>query len=176
MENTVAGFGGDSQYLRNGWKGGTFHQIAEKWILNVGGGVGYIVGLGKDIRIIDRFFLGGDSLRGFEDSGVGPRDLATSDSIGGNWFYRSTLGVSFPLGLPNEFGLRGRMFTDAGSIGSNDSNVSSITDTASLRMSVGTGILWDSPFGPVNIDFAKTLLKEDFDQTEFLRFSFGARF
>jgi outer membrane protein insertion porin family len=176
MENTVAGFGGDSQFIRNGWKGGTFHEIAEKWILNVSGGVGYIVGLGKDVRIIDRFFLGGDSLRGFEASGVGPRDLTTNDSIGGNWFYKSTLGVTFPLGLPNEFGLRGRMFTDAGSIGSNDSNVASITDTASLRMSVGTGILWDSPIGPVNIDFTKTLLKEDFDQTEFLKFGFGARF
>jgi outer membrane protein insertion porin family len=176
MENTVAGFGGDSQFIRNGWKGGTYHEIAEKWILNVSGGVGYIVGLGKDVRIIDRFFLGGDSLRGFEASGVGPRDLTTNDSIGGNWFYKSTLGVTFPLGLPNEFGLRGRMFTDAGSIGSNDSNVASITDTASLRMSVGTGILWDSPIGPVNIDFTKTLLKEDFDQTEFLKFGFGARF
>ena len=176
MENTVAGFGGDSQFIRNGWKGGTYHEIAEKWILNVSGGVGYIVGLGKDVRIIDRFFLGGVSLRGFEASGVGPRDLTTNDSIGGNWFYKSTLGVTFPLGLPNEFGLRGRMFTDAGSIGSNDSNVASITDTASLRMSVGTGILWDSPIGPVNIDFAKTLLKEDFDQTEFFKFGFGARF
>ena len=176
MRNTVAGFGGDSQYVRNDWSGGTYHQIAEKWILSVVGGAGYIVGLGKDIRIIDRFFLGGDSLRGFEVSGVGPRDLTTGDSIGGNWFYRSTLGVTFPLGLPNEFGLRGRMFTDAGSIGSNDSNVSSITDTASLRMSVGTGILWNSPIGPLNIDFTKTLLKEDFDQTEFFKFGFGARF
>lgn len=176
LKNTVAGLGGDSNYLRNELSGGTFYQIYDKWIVNLGAGAGYIVGLGDDIRIIDRFFLGGKTLRGFEDSGVGPRDIATRDSIGGNWFYRTTLGMTFPLGLPNEFGVRGRVFTDAGSIGENDSAFSTVTDTASIRMSIGTGILWDSPFGPVNIDFAKALLKEDFDETELIRFSFGARF
>ena len=176
FENTLAGFGGDSRYLRNEVNSGTFFSLAERWILNIGGGGGYIVGIGDDIRIIDRFFLGGNSLRGFEDSGVGPRDLATQDSVGGNWYYRGTVGLRFPLGLPNEFGLSGRIFTDAGSVGENDSTLASITDTGSLRMSVGTGILWNSPFGPVNIDLAQAILKEDFDQTEIFRFSFGARF
>ncbi|MGB0631547.1 MAG: outer membrane protein assembly factor BamA [Alphaproteobacteria bacterium] len=176
VENTLAGFGGDSKYLRNVVTSGTFFSLAERWILSIGGGGGYIVGIDDDIRIIDRFFLGGNSLRGFEDAGVGPRDLTTRDAVGGNWFYRGSVGLTFPLGLPNEFGLRGRIFSDAGSIGENDSSLASITDTASLRMSVGTGILWDSPFGPVNIDFAQAVLKEDFDRTELFRFSFGARF
>ena len=176
LENTLAGFGGDSHYLRNEVSSGTFFSLAERWILNIGGGGGYIVGIGDDIRITDRFYLGGNSLRGFEDSGIGPRDLATQDSVGGNWYYRGTVGLTFPLGLPNEFGLSGRIFTDAGSIGENDSTLASITDTGSLRMSVGTGILWNSPFGPVNIDLAQAILKEDFDQTEIFRFSFGARF
>lgn len=176
FENTLAGFGGDSRYLSNEVSSGTFFSLAERWILNIGGGGGYIVGIGDDIRIIDRFFLGGNSLRGFEDSGVGPRDLATQDSVGGNWYYRGTVGLRFPLGLPNEFGLSGRIFTDAGSVGENDSTLASITDTGSLRMSVGTGILWNSPFGPINIDLAQAILKEDFDQTEIFRFSFGARF
>ena len=176
IENTLAGFGGDSKYLRNEVKTGTFYSVADKWVVNIGVGGGYIIGIGEDIRVIDRFFLGGNTLRGFEDSGVGPRDLVTDDAVGGNWFYRGTVGLTFPLGLPNEFGLRGRIFTDAGSIGENDSALATITDTASLRMSVGTGILWDSPFGPVNIDIAQAILKEDFDETELLRFSFGARF
>ena len=115
-------------------------------------------------------------MRGFEDSGVGPRDLVTDDAVGGNWFYRGTVGLTFPLGLPNEFGLRGRVFTDAGSIGENDSVLATITDTASLRMSVGAGILWDSPFGPITIDLAQAILKESFDETELFRFSFGTRF
>lgn len=176
MDNTLAGFGGDSQYLRNEVKGGTFYQIYDKWVVNFGVGAGYIVGLGDDIRIIDRFFLGGDKLRGFEDSGAGPRDLATQDSVGGNVFYRTTVGMTFPLGLPNEFGMRGRVFSDAGSLLQNDSSFSTLTDTGSLRMSIGAGILWNSPFGPVNLDLAQALLKEDFDKTELFRFSFGARF
>ncbi len=176
LENTLAGLGGDSKYLRNELSGGQFYQLFDKWIVNLGAGTGYIIGLGEDIRIIDRFYLGGKTLRGFEDSGVGPRDTATSDSIGGNWFYRGTVGLTFPLGLPNEFGLRGRVFSDAGSIGEHDSNISTIADATSLRMSVGTGILWDSPFGPVNVDLAKAILKEDFDETELIRFSFGTRF
>ena len=176
LENTLAGFGGDSKYLRNEIRGGTFYEIYDKWILSFGVGTGYIIGIGDDIRIIDRFFLGGDTLRGFEDSGVGPRDLATQDAIGGNFFYRTTVGVTFPLGLPNEFGLRGRLFTDAGSLSENDSRFSTLTDTGSVRMSIGTGILWDSPFGPVNLDLAQALVKEDFDKTELFRFSFGAKF
>ncbi|MAI49014.1 MAG: outer membrane protein assembly factor BamA [Rhodospirillaceae bacterium] len=176
IKNTVAGLGGDSEYIRNELSGDKYYQIYERWILNMGAGVGYVFGLGEDIRIIDRFFLGGKSLRGFDDAGVGPRDRASGDSVGGNWFYRTTVGLTFPLGLPNEFGVRGRIFTDAGSLGENDSNFATLTDTASMRMSVGTGLLWDSPFGPVNIDFAKALLKEDFDETELVRFSFGARF
>lgn len=176
LENILAGLGGDSQYLKNEVSGAKYYQVHDKWIVNLGASTGYIVGLGEDIRIIDRFFLGGKNLRGFEDSGVGPRDTVTSDAIGGNWFYRGTLGLTFPLGLPNEFGLRGRLFTDAGSIGENDSTIATIVDKSSLRMSVGTGILWDSPFGPVSIDLSEAILKEDFDETELLRFSFGARF
>jgi outer membrane protein insertion porin family len=176
MENTLAGFGGDSQYLRNKWGGGIFYSLGDRWVLSMGGGFGYIVGIGEDIRIIDRFFLGGDDLRGFETSGVGPRDQATDDAIGGNWFYRGTVAVTFPLGLPQEFGLRGRVFTDAGSLGETDTTLASVTDTNSLRMSVGTGVLWNSPFGPVNIDFTQAILKEDFDKTEVFRFSFGSRF
>ena len=86
------------------------------------------------------------------------------------------MGITFPLGLPNEFGVRGRVFSDLGSLGENDSTFSTLTDTGSIRMSVGTGILWDSPFGPVTIDFAKAILKEDFDETELVAFNFGARF
>ncbi|PPR11609.1 MAG: Outer membrane protein assembly factor BamA [Alphaproteobacteria bacterium MarineAlpha11_Bin1] len=174
--NTLAGFGGDSQYLRNILKSGTFFSFGEDLTLAVTGGGGLIVGIDDDIRIIDRFFLGGSSLRGFEDSGVGPRDLTTQDSVGGNWFYRGTVGLAFPLGLPNEFGFRGQVFTDAGSVGENDSTLASITDTGSIRMSVGTGVQWDSPVGPINITLAYPIFKEDFDQTEIFRFSFGARF
>ena len=176
LENTLAGFGGDSQYLRNQVRSTKFIEITDGWIMNLGGAGGHILGIGDDIRIIDRFFLGGTFLRGFEQSGVGPRDLITNDAVGGNWFYRGSVGLTFPLGLPNEFGIEGRVFSDAGSLGENDSSIASITDTGSLRMSVGAGLLWSSPLGPMNLDFARAIIKESFDQTEVVRFSVGTKF
>ena len=176
LENTLAGFGGDSQYLRNQVRSTKFIEIIDGWIMNLGGAGGHILGIGDDIRIIDRFFLGGTFLRGFEQSGVGPRDLITNDAVGGNWFYRGSVGLTFPLGLPNEFGIEGRVFSDAGSLGENDSSIASITDTGSLRMSVGAGLLWSSPLGPMNLDFARAIIKESFDQTEVFRFSVGTKF
>ncbi|MEC8531733.1 MAG: BamA/TamA family outer membrane protein, partial [Pseudomonadota bacterium] len=175
-ENSLAGFGGDSQYLRNQVRSTKFIEITDGWIMNLGGAGGHILGIGDDIRIIDRFFLGGTFLRGFEQSGVGPRDLITNDAVGGNWFYRGSVGLTFPLGLPNEFGIEGRVFSDAGSLGENDSSIASITDTGSLRMSVGAGLLWSSPLGPMNLDFARAIIKESFDQTEVFRFSVGTKF
>ena len=152
------------------------YPVTEQWILQIAGGVGYVLGLGKDVRIVDRFFLGGNSFRGFEGSGLGPRDTSTGDAVGGNWFYKGTIGVNFPVGLPKEYGVRGRFFSDAGSVGKNDSSVSTIKDTPSLRLSLGTGLMWSSPIGPINIDLSKALLKENFDKTQAFRFSFGAQF
>jgi outer membrane protein insertion porin family len=88
------------------------------------------------------------------------------------------LQTNFPLGLPNEFGVQGRVFTDFGSVGQVDSNAgaANITDTGSLRAAIGVGIGWRSPAGPISLDFSRALLKEDFDDTETFRFSIGTRF
>ena len=174
MDNAVAGIGGDSRYLRNRWDSAFYLPVAENWIVNLDAGAGYVFELGEDIRIVDRFFLGGGSLRGFEPAGVGPRDRATDDALGGEWFYRLSAGLSLPLGLPNEFGVKGRVFTDAGSVGGNDK--AGDTDDGSLRSSIGVGLSWLSPIGPVNIDISRVVRKEEYDQTQSFRFSFGTRF
>jgi outer membrane protein insertion porin family len=138
--------------------------------------VGYILGIADDVRISDRYFLGGDSFRGFAARGVGPRDTSTDDSLGGNFLYSGTAELSFPLGLPEEFQVSGRLFTDVGAVSGLDDDGPNVEDTASPRMSVGTGITWRSPLGPIAIDFAIPVLKEDFDEEERFRFSFGTRF
>jgi outer membrane protein insertion porin family len=66
---------------------------------------GHIFGIDDDVRIVDRFFLGGRTLRGFEPSGVGPRDAETDDSLGGNLFYSVAGELGFPLGLADELNL-----------------------------------------------------------------------
>ncbi|WP_425404819.1 outer membrane protein assembly factor BamA [Hwanghaeella sp.] len=171
-----AGLGGDVTFGRTTLEGKYFHQVTDDVLATVSGELGYIVGIGDDVRINDRFFLGGDSLRGFESAGVGPRDLATEDALGGQQLARGSVEVLFPLGLPEEFGIKGAVFSDFGTLTEIDDTGNTLIDTGSLRASVGVGVNWVSPFGPIRVDFSQAVVKEDHDETEFFRFSFGTRF
>ena len=172
----LAGLGGDTQYLKHTLNYGHFYSIADGWVLSGVLRSGYIVGLDDDVRIVDRFFLGGRTLRGFEPSGVGPRDAVTEDSLGGNLFYSVTGELGFPLGLADELNLRGAIFTDVGSLTMIDVSGDELLDEDSPRLSVGVGLNFRSPIGPIRLDFSQALIKEDFDRTENFRFSFGTRF
>ncbi len=176
LGNDVAGLGGDVQYFRTTASGSLFVPLFGDTVLNLRSEAGYILGIDDDVNIADRFFVGGNLLRGFDRSGIGPRDALTDDSLGGNLFAVGTAEVAFPIGLPEEFGVRGRIFTDMGTLTELDDDGPEVLDEASLRLSVGTGLSWSSPFGPIRIDFAFPLLKEDFDKDEIFRFSFGTSF
>ena len=116
------------------------------------------------------------SLRGFQTAGVGPRDRASKDAVGGEWFYTASAQLQFPIGLPSELQVKGRAFSDFGAIGKTDTSLGTIDDASSLRGAVGFGFSWESPVGPFTIDFSKVFLKESFDQTESIRFDLGTRF
>lgn len=177
LGNDLAGVGGTVNYLRTTVSGAYYFPITNDYRLTVGGEVGQLVGWGDDdTRIKDRFFLGGDNLRGFEGAGAGPRDISTDDSLGGKQFASGTVEFTFPLGFPEEFGVSGALFSDVGALSDVDESGASVRDTGNLRASVGTGVNWRSPFGPVRVDFAQAVVKEDFDKTEVFRFSFGTRF
>lgn len=171
-----AGIGGDARYIKTTGSGIYYYPFTEDLVGSAGARIGYITGLDQDVRVIDRFFLGGDSFRGFEGGGVGPRDARTNDSIGGNLFYVGTLELRFPLGIAEEFGILGRAFTEVGSLSEVDASGSTLLDDAAPRLSAGVGVSWRSPFGPIRVDVAKALVKEDFDKEELFRFSFGTRF
>jgi outer membrane protein insertion porin family len=174
--NEFAGLGGDNKFIMNQVRGTLFFPVWEDVVGSVTAGTGYIFGIGDDVRIINRFFMGGSDLRGFDNAGVGPRDLQTDDAVGGKWFYNGSFQLTFPLGLPNEFGIKGRVFSDFGSLGGVDGSAGAVTDTGSLRAAIGAGLAWNSPFGPLSFDFSQAILKEEFDKTEVFRFSFGTRF
>lgn len=177
LNQDLAGFGGDDRFIRNEVQAEYYEPLAKKWTFVGYGAAGNITGLGRDVRINQRFFTGGQEIRGFANAGVGPRDISTNDALGGNTYYAATAEVRFPLGLPEDLGVTGALFTDFGSAygidGPGDSN---LRDQGSLRGSVGFGIAWTSPFGPIRIDFSNAFLKEDFDDTEAVRFNFGTRF
>ena len=176
LSNEVAGLGGDVRFLRNTLEGDYFIPVFENMTLNLGGEFGYIFGIGEDTRIADRFFIGGESFRGFEPGGAGPRDVDSDDALGGNAYYLGTVELSFPLGLPEEFDIRGRLFTDIGASFDADSDADFVESTATPRVSVGPGLSWRSPFGPLRLDLGFPLVKEDFDKEQLLSFSFGTQF
>jgi outer membrane protein insertion porin family len=179
LRNDVAGLGGDVHYLRTRLSAAYYYPITGRVSIGVNGEAGYIFGFDEDIRITDAFFLGGATLRGFRTAGVGPRDVSTKDSLGGNKYARGTIEVTFPIGLPEEYGINARVFTDFGTLFDTDlttAEVPFLVDKRSIRATAGFGITWSSPFGPLAVDFALPYLAEDFDREEFFRFSVGTRF
>ena len=176
MTNDLAGLGGNKRHFRNTVTAAKYFTLVDGWVLSFDGRAGYIVGLGEDVHLTERYYIGGDDLRGFETSGVGPRDDITDDALGGQWMYTGTAELRFPLGLPAELAVGGKVFTDFGSTGQLEPSRSFVDDTGSVRVTVGAGVTWMSPFGPLGIDVGIPVAKESFDETETVRVNFGTRF
>lgn len=173
-----AGVGADTKFVRLNLMGIQYFEVAEDVVLSIRGDAGHIWGMdGQDVRINHRYYLGDSSFRGFEYGGIGARDKATGDALGGNWYVTASAEVQFPLGLPKELGIKGKVFSDAGVIGKPDGyNATKMDYSSKMRMSAGTGILWQSPMGMINLDFAWPIMKEDFDETKVFRLNFGKAF
>lgn len=178
LSNDLAGLGGSVHSLRTKVDGGKYFPFGRKreWVLGLTASSGYIVGLGEDVRLLDRFFMGGSDMRGFATAGVGPRDITTDDSLGGEWMYKGTAELKVPLGIPDELGITGRVFMDMGATGHVSNGGADINDVGVPRAAVGAGITWVSPFGPVGLDVGYPIFKEDFDRTELLHVNFGSKF
>lgn len=196
-----AGLGGQERYARlqlTGYEYVPLRAITgnSDWVLALSAGVGDLLTLGKPEQIVDRFFLGGDDLRGFAAGGVGPHDLTTGDSLGGRFKWHQTSEVRFPLPVSADIGITGRAFLDVGGLqgvtrlyshtapgGEQTFNYDAtggqqieVTDDGAIRAAAGLGFSWDSPFGLVNIDLGVPIHKKIHDQTEFFRFGVGTRF
>jgi len=176
LNQDVAGLGGDAHYLRNEVHAGYYYSVAPKWTLSLQGAGGYIFGFDENVRIEDRFFLGGTSFRGFENYGMGPHDTTTGDPLGGNAYYTITPELAFPVGLPEDLGVRGSIFSDIGSLWKVEDTGSNVEDTQKVRVSIGVGLSWASPFGPIRIDLADAILKDEYDKTQIFQFNFGTKF
>lgn len=181
VSQEAAGLVGDSQYVKHEFKGRYYHPFFDrKLVFMLGANAGNVFSYGDaDVRINERFFIGGNHIRGFEIAGIGPRDRDTFDSLGGNTYYSGTAEMMFPLGLPEELGMRGAIFVDAGSLFDTDDNATAqdgIIDSGTLRAAAGIGLFWTSPLGPIRVDLATPFLKEEEDETEIVRLNFGTRF
>jgi outer membrane protein insertion porin family len=176
LVNDFAGLGGDVTFLRNRIGAGYYYPVVAEWVASLTGELGYIQDFGDEIRIQNRFFIGGETLRGFASAGIGPRDITTGDALGGREYAIGSAQLTFPTGLPKELGIRGSLFSDFGVLRDSDTVGPEVVDVDSIRVSLGLGAVWRSPFGPIRVSVAVPVQKEDFDETELFRFSFGSRF
>lgn len=174
--NDVSGLGGDEKYLKFDAKLYQYYTLADCYTFKLFANAGYITGYGgKDVRLSNRYYLGGSTLRGFDVAGIGARDKYTDDALGGNWMLYTGGEVMFPIGL-DELGIKGRTFVDMGMLGKPDNiNTSVVEYSSSPRVAAGFGFQWLSPMGQIDIDFAFPIVKEDYDETQVFRLNFGTR-
>ena len=174
--NDVAGLGGDEKYLKFDAKVYTYYTLADYYTFKFFANAGYITGYGgKEVRLSNRYNLGGNTLRGFDVAGIGARDKYTKDALGGNWMVYTGGEVNFPIGL-DEVGIKGRTFVDMGMLGKPDNlNAADVEYSSTPRIAAGFGFQWLSPMGQIDIDFGFPIVKEDYDETQVFRLNFGTR-
>ena len=186
-----AGLGGDVQYISLAAEARGYYPITDN-ITFVGRAIGgYIQGWGgEDVRLIDLFFKGGETVRGFDRAGYGPRDLSTGDALGGSMYLGDDGGSPLPhpvrarrswhlrrrvrrrrlaCGMP--VGVRRTLWRAAVTSGQ-----ACLADSSTIRSSVGASLMWASPVGPIRMDLAKVLTKEAFDDEQIFRFGAATKF
>lgn len=170
------GLGGNTDHIMGELQIMNFTKIFETTYIANFLELGHLVKVDKDIKINNRFNLTGDQIRGFKNSGLGPRDTSTGDSLGGEQFLALRNELHFPIGLPESLGVTGLIFGDAGTLFNVSDFSTSIKDEMKIRASAGFGISWNSPFGPVKIYLSKAIIKASYDKSETFRFSFGTTY
>lgn len=165
--NAFSGVGGNVSYLKTEISGNFYYPLSKRLTFVTNASIGYMKEI-KNTRSGNRYALGGDgeSMRGFDSCGVGPKDLQ-GDSVGGNKYWTLSFMVKAPLST-REMGINGVVFLDFGSAWGSKYDKSSIRDSSSIRCSTGMSIEWArSPIGiPIKFVFGFPLKKKPFDEKQ----------
>lgn len=188
LKQDLAGLGGDVSFLRTSGDVRMYQEIIPDYVGLLRFQAGNISSWnGSTLRFNDQFQGGPNLVRGFRQNGFGPRDLTwytTQDSIGGSNFWAASAELQIPLYfVPKDVGIRAAIFADAGNVWDYKGPVCSAGecmnpygDSKTVRSSIGAGLVWDSPFGPLRFDYAIPLSKESYDIVQQFRFGGGTRF
>ncbi|WP_378950942.1 outer membrane protein assembly factor BamA [Mesorhizobium sp. ANAO-SY3R2] len=176
----VAGLGGDAKFVKFTGRASYYQTLSEELDIVglVSGGAGHIQGFGSDsdLRVFDYFKSNDRMIRGFAYNGIGPVD--GDDHLGGATYFNASAEAQFPIPvIPESFGLKGAVFADAATLyGSGLADADPASVGSQWRASVGVGLLWASPFGPLRIDYAMPVAKQDTDETQEFNFGISTRF
>jgi outer membrane protein insertion porin family len=185
----VAGLGGTADFIKSTIDTRYYQEIFSDITAMLRGQAGYVAAWGgKQLPIVNNFYGGPNLVRGFQVNGFGPRDITpgtTLDAVGGTKYWAGTLEVQAPIpNLPKDVGLKAAIFSDAGALYDYNNQVTfpqfgrsiTLVDSRIIRSSVGVGLIWESPFGPLRFDYAIPLSKDPNDIVQQFRFSGGTKF
>jgi outer membrane protein insertion porin family len=200
LRQDFAGVGGDVKFIRTQLEARTYYEVLSDVVSVLKLQAGNISSWGgSQMRMLDEFQMGPNLVRGFAPAGLGPRDLTpgtTNDPLGGSLYWGVSLEAQTPLYfLPKDVGIKVAVFADAGSLWNYQGPTSwsvtgetlqvGLNSPSMVRSSVGVGLLWDSPLGPLRFDLAYPITKycatpigggEVCDRTQVFRFSGGTKF
>jgi len=199
-----AGVGGDVTYLKSAFDGKYYTPLVADIVGLIHLQAGALTKIGNnDIRMLDHFQMGPNLVRGFAPNGIGPRDLTFfpytggGDALGGTKYWGASAELQMPFWfLPKEVGLKGAVYADAGSlfdyqgptsnpltgeinglVNGNPCKCGMVYDNSNVvRTSVGVGLIWASPFGPLRFDYAVPLTKGAYDRVQQFKFGGGTSF
>ena len=178
------GFGGTETYMRyNADIIGMVKFFDDRWQLRSSLEFGLIQPLDDSyVSRVYRYFLGGESLRGFDIAGVGSRNWwYTTYSLGGLWKINGSTQLNFPIFIPDEYQVKGFVFVDYGILGKPPheeytfAGVPNLIDT-DIRTSAGFGIYWNTPMGPMNFSWGWPLRMNEYDREQRFLLSFETQF
>jgi outer membrane protein insertion porin family len=183
ITHEFAGLGGDSDFYKLSGKARYYQTLSDEMdlVASLGGSAGHMFSTnGGHLNVFDQFSLDSDDIRGFANQGIGPRMTKNGDPLGGTTYFTATADVSFPLpGIPQDSGFRGGFFLDAGTLYGNDVKITRGVvqgEDMQWRVSAGASLIWASPFGPLRVDYAIPLVKQDFDVVQRLKFGISTAF
>jgi outer membrane protein insertion porin family len=204
FKQDFAGVGGDVSYLKSAIDAKYYAPLVADIVGLVHVQSGILNSIGNtQLRMLDQFQMGPNLVRGFAPNGIGPRDLTffpytgTGDALGGTKYWGASAELQMPFWfLPKEVGLKGAVYADAGSLwdyqgpttwaatgevnglvnGSPCKCGMVYDDTNVVRTSVGVGLIWQSPFGPLRFDYAVPITKGKYDIVQQFKFGGGTSF
>ena len=178
------GFGGTENFMRyNADAVAMVKFLDDRWQLKTSLDFGYIQTLDDDyVPRVYRYFLGGESLRGFDIAGVGSRNWAyRSYSLGGMWKVNGSTQLNFPIFIPDEYQVKGFVFMDYGILGKPPAREDTYLGQpnfieSGIRTSAGFGIYWNTPMGPMNFSWGWPLKIGEHDRERRFLLSFETQF
>jgi len=182
IKQEINGLGGDVDFTKTSFDLKSYKTFFRDDVIfssNLSSGIIF----GTDADITNRFFLGGDQLKGFRNQGIGPVDNSylnsdiNGDPLGGKMFTTINLETSFPIGIPEEYDVFGGVFIGAGSLWKLDNTDGGrVDDSSNIRAAAGVSLFWDTVIGPLRFNFSRPIKKETYDVIENFRFTVDTRF